>query len=232
MRWKCALASPWDGALHLACQASRLLPSVANVRRRGRHSNDCPVFDGGGYLDVLSTQSILRSESSVLCSGCLTQKGPDQPSDTAIHRSRCHSMFAARVVQWVPWCNALTSTWSQGLHRDPSSEPRSLTISLPIFPLARRGYCRRLNTSRIPDRSIFAACSNVSCSHRLDFNNLTFSCLTASASCDMCQFNIRLTDSSACGSLATSQIRQAYISPKRSRLSLLLRYSRTRVVCQ
>ena len=82
-----------------ACQASRLLPSVANVRRRGRQSNDCPVLDGGGSLDVLSTQSGMRSNSGVLCNGCLAKKGPEQSSDTAAHQSRCHSLFVGRVVQ-------------------------------------------------------------------------------------------------------------------------------------
>ena len=128
MRWKCTRASPWDGALHLACLACRLLPSVANVPRRGRHRNDCAVFDGCGFLDA---QSNLRSVFGVLCSGCLTKKVPDQPSNTPKHQSRCHSLFVAGVIQCVllPWCIALTSTWSRGSHHAPCSEPRSRTIS-------------------------------------------------------------------------------------------------------
>ena len=86
-----------------ACQASRLLPSVANVRRRGRQSNDCPVLDGGGSLEVLSTQSGMRSNSGVLCNGCLAKTGPEQSSDTAAHQSRCHSLFVRRVVSEC-WC--------------------------------------------------------------------------------------------------------------------------------
>ena len=58
-------------------------------------------FDGGGYLDGLSTQWNLGSNSGVLRSGCVTKKGADQPSDTAIHLSRCHHMFVARVIQRV-----------------------------------------------------------------------------------------------------------------------------------
>ena len=69
--------------------------------------------------------------SSVLCTDCLTKKGPDQTSDTAVHRSRCYSMFVARVIQCVllPWYVALTLTWSRGSHRDTNSEPRSRTLS-------------------------------------------------------------------------------------------------------
>ena len=44
--------------------------SVGCKRTQARPS----VFDGGGYLDELSTQSDMRPGSGVLCSGCLTKK--------------------------------------------------------------------------------------------------------------------------------------------------------------
>ena len=114
-----------------ACQASRLLPSAANVCRLGRHSNDCPVFDGGGHLDVLCTQSDMRSDTGVPCSGSLAKKGLEQSSGTAAHQSRCHCMFVARVIQRVliVWQNALTLTWS----RSSTSRPEQRTTESQHF---------------------------------------------------------------------------------------------------
>ena len=37
--------------------------------------------------------------------------------------------FDFLIFLMLPWLFALTFTWSQGLHREPSGEPRSLKIS-------------------------------------------------------------------------------------------------------
>ena len=87
-RWKCAPASPRNGALCLTCQASRLLPSAANVRKRGRRRQN-----------TWRDRPTCCSDSGVLCSGCLSTQGRDQPSDTAMHQNSCHSMFVAKVIK-------------------------------------------------------------------------------------------------------------------------------------
>ena len=88
-------------------------------------------FDGGGCLDVLSIQWDLRSDTGVLCNGCLAKKGPEQSSDTAAYQSRCHSMFVARLIRCVlrVWYNALTLAWSRG----STSRPEQWTTESQDF---------------------------------------------------------------------------------------------------
>ena len=104
-----------------ACQASRLLPSVANVRRRGRHSNDCPVLDGGGYLDVLSTQSGMRSNSGVLCNGCLATNGTRAVIG---HRSTPKSL-----PQFVRWESGPVSAGALGDMHSPGRGHRAFIVT-------------------------------------------------------------------------------------------------------